>query len=59
MTDTDTGTGHGAERPAGTDLADRHDVPIAGDSDNPWYGIPHELLAAGRSYDLDSAGGCG
>jgi hypothetical protein len=39
---------------------DRHDVPIADDPDNPWYGIPAELVArAGHSYDLDTTGGCG
>lgn len=31
----------------------------AADPENPWHGIPAELLDGTYSYDLDSAGGCG
>ncbi|MEO6502821.1 MAG: hypothetical protein ABIQ09_13010 [Jatrophihabitantaceae bacterium] len=37
----------------------RHDGPVPDDVDNPWHGIPRELLGADRSYDPDTAGGCG
>jgi len=53
MTDTELRERSGTEE-------DRHDAPIADDPDNPWYGIPAVLLdKAARSYDLDTAGGCG
>ncbi|MFD0900334.1 hypothetical protein [Actinomadura sediminis] len=26
---------------------------------DPWEGVPAALLAAGRAYDTDTAGGCG
>jgi hypothetical protein len=38
---------------------DRHDGPIPDDVENPWHGIPRELLGDSRSYDPDTAGGCG
>jgi hypothetical protein len=53
MNDTDV------EQAADTGADDRHDGPITEDTENPWHGIPHELLDAGRSYDPDTAGGCG
>lgn len=40
-------------------VADQHDGPISDDADNPWHGIPQELLDGKHSYDIDSAGGCG
>ena len=53
MSDTDT------EQPAVEPRGDRHDRPVPEDLDNPWHGIPRELLDASRSYDPDTAGGCG
>jgi len=28
-------------------------------ADDPWHGIPEELLDGEQPYDTDSAGGCG
>lgn len=44
---------------AEVDADARHDVPVPDDADNPWHGIPPELLDASRPYDPDTAGGCG
>jgi hypothetical protein len=35
------------------------DMPEAEAADDPWEGIPAELLDGTHSYDNDSAGGCG
>jgi hypothetical protein len=48
-----------AAQAAGAAEENRHDGPIAEDVENPWHGIPQELLDARRPYDPDSAGGCG
>ena len=39
---------------AGPEPGDLRDDP-----DNPWHGIPAELLDPDRGYDTDTAGGCG
>lgn len=33
--------------------------PDPHDPESPWAGIPEELLAAERSYETDTPGGCG
>lgn len=41
------------------DTAPEAPVRTAAQTEDPWHGIPAELLDATRGYDTDSAGGCG
>lgn len=44
---------------ADSDRPELADGPDPADPDNPWHGIPGQLLDGTYSYDQDSAGGCG
>jgi hypothetical protein len=57
MRDTDP-KARAAQRPI-DDTTREHDRPLPEHPDNPWHGIPVELLNGDGDYDKDSAGGCG